>query len=691
MNACRKYLSSRVIVSGKPLRRWSLNFVEEGLETGFAQSREADVIAGLSNLFAILSVVSFGSVVRFFPDMGKPLISGESEYPHNVFYIFILVLFVFLCLAFAWTKLRCFRLLSPRKREAMCCAIVILLMVVFCASSEYYRARILGYDPWKNLYPVGNYMDRGNSTMGRECGEVTFGDSRVLSMIYGALIVCNYFLPIRWCMMTTVPLAAAFLYAALAFGLGSPEGGFRASFNLVYLMCGLCFLSLGKRSEEWRERQQFAAIIQEKELRCSTEFQLERSEQLLSKLSSLNSGNSGSKATSVPSRSIAGSSSVGKLPLLDDIATLGRKEHWLINADEITVSTQHILGKGKFAAVVLGFLHGMPVALKISRERNGLQQDLTADMANELRLLRQVRHPNIVMFHGAYVCGGQGSIALAIEFIESGMTLKKFIGNPASSDAVMVPVAQRYEVISGLCSALRYLHSRNPLIVHGDLKDSNIMVESGPRTKLLDFGLSRLVKSGARPLGGTLRWSAPEVILNMCMSPNWAADVFSFGRVLSFIVSGETPLKNLSKQAIFRLAQGGNLSQTQIPSRDKLASHSSDMVCRCLKTDAFDRPSMKLIYDYIALWPAQLHFEPISKCWNDISSQCAVVADGDPSIQLALACQSVQSGPGAEKSADSDSEDSSLCQHKSCFSSSRAISDASSQEGIARHQAAISL
>ena len=50
------------------------------------------------------------------------------------------------------------------------------------------------------------------------------------------------------------------------------------------------------------------------------------------------------------------------------------------------------------------------------------------------------------------------------------------------------------QLLPGICSALWYLHSRHPPVVHGDLKASDIMVEmcrSEVTPKLLDFGLSR--------------------------------------------------------------------------------------------------------------------------------------------------------------------------------------------------------
>merc|ERR1719265_346321 len=101
-----------------------------------------------------------------------------------------------------------------------------------------------------------------------------------------------------------------------------------------------------------------------------------------------------------------------------------------------------------------------------------------------------------------------------------------------------------YRVMLDVCSALRYLHSHRPPIVHGDLKGSNVFVEfvdaPTPRAKLLDFGLSRIVSKDSAPLSGTPNWMAPEITTGK-VKPSPRADVFSLGLLLHFIVTGLKP------------------------------------------------------------------------------------------------------------------------------------------------------
>jgi serine/threonine protein kinase len=98
----------------------------------------------------------------------------------------------------------------------------------------------------------------------------------------------------------------------------------------------------------------------------------------------------------------------------------------------------------------------------------------------------------------------------------------------------------------GLGSALSYLHRDwDQCVVHGDIKPSNIMLDSSYNAKLGDFGLARLADHGTGPqttmnVSGTRGYIDPDFV-NTCRRST-ESDVYNFGIVLLEIVSGKPPV-----------------------------------------------------------------------------------------------------------------------------------------------------
>jgi len=152
-----------------------------------------------------------------------------------------------------------------------------------------------------------------------------------------------------------------------------------------------------------------------------------------------------------------------------------------------------------------------------------------------------------------------------------------------------------------------FLHSREPCIVHGDLKSENVLVEKKAfcvQPKLLDFGLARLLTRRPRPLGGTRPWMAPEAFRrDPSVRPKPSADVFSCGRLIYFVVTRVEPLKGMGKKAIGRCLNEGRFPALDWPKASALEDASKNTVEQCLKVPECLRPSTKELYEAIVAWP----------------------------------------------------------------------------------------
>jgi calcium-dependent protein kinase len=201
--------------------------------------------------------------------------------------------------------------------------------------------------------------------------------------------------------------------------------------------------------------------------------------------------------------------------------------------DTYNINPNSILGKGSFGVVVLGMKRDTKVeyAIKIVNKSS----EKSTRIQRELRLLKDVDHPNIVRLFAAYDTKDQ--VGFVMEMCTGG-----HIGLIAEGPGRVTLSEDRYRSIVGqLVSAVSHMHSRG--ICHRDIKLQNILLEDtrpNAQIKLIDFGLgTRFI--GALPLKtrcGTLYTTAPEVFKQ---NYDERCDVWSCGVVCYILLSGERP------------------------------------------------------------------------------------------------------------------------------------------------------
>eukprot|EP00442_Polarella_glacialis_P036466 CAMPEP_0115166640 /NCGR_PEP_ID=MMETSP0227-20121206/74229_1 /TAXON_ID=89957 /ORGANISM="Polarella glacialis, Strain CCMP 1383" /LENGTH=377 /DNA_ID=CAMNT_0002579183 /DNA_START=243 /DNA_END=1374 /DNA_ORIENTATION=+ len=180
---------------------------------------------------------------------------------------------------------------------------------------------------------------------------------------------------------------------------------------------------------------------------------------------------------------------------LEQVCRLGCAEHWLLDWEELEFpQTRQQIGSGSFGDVLLAELHGTQVAVKAPRHvanassssSRALSVKALPSFTNELRMLRRLRHPNIVLFHGALIDPEDGYLALVSEVVD-GPTLEHAVRRESPA---LLSDAARWRVLLDVSKALRFMHAQEPAVLHGDLKGSNVMLEQhrGMQAKLLDFG-----------------------------------------------------------------------------------------------------------------------------------------------------------------------------------------------------------
>lgn len=198
------------------------------------------------------------------------------------------------------------------------------------------------------------------------------------------------------------------------------------------------------------------------------------------------------------------------------------------------------LGEGGYGEVFRGVLakEGLEIAVKRFSRESLKGQD---DFLSELTIINRLRHRHLVKLLGW--CHKYGKLLLVYEYMPNGSLDKHLFVGP---DVEVLGWNVRYKIISGVGSALQYLHNEyDQRVVHRDLKASNIMLDSQFNARLGDFGLARALDNEktsyaeAEGVLGTMGYIAPE-----CFHTGKAtqqSDVYAFGAVLLEVVCGKRP------------------------------------------------------------------------------------------------------------------------------------------------------
>nr|GEX11226.1 serine-threonine/tyrosine-protein kinase catalytic domain-containing protein [Tanacetum cinerariifolium] len=188
------------------------------------------------------------------------------------------------------------------------------------------------------------------------------------------------------------------------------------------------------------------------------------------------------------------------------------------------------------------------VAIKALKDEY-LNENVQREFAQEVYIMRKVRHKNIVQFIGA--CTKPPNLCIVTEFMAGG-SVYDFLHNQRGHFNVPTILKIGIHVSKGM----NYLHENN--IIHRDLKSANLLMDENGIVKVSDFGVARVQnKSGVMTAEtGTYRWMAPEVIEHRPY--NHKADVFSFGIVLWELLTRKLPYANLTPlQAAIGVVQKG--------------------------------------------------------------------------------------------------------------------------------------
>jgi hypothetical protein len=269
----------------------------------------------------------------------------------------------------------------------------------------------------------------------------------------------------------------------------------------------------------------------------------------------------------------------------------------------------HFLGAGGFGSVYRGVLPSSKLEIAVKRISHESRQGIKEFIA-EIVSIGRLRHRNLVQLLG--YCRRRGELLLVYEYMSNG-SLDKYLyridGMPSLN------WVHRFNIIKGITAGVFYLHEEwEQVVIHRDIKASNVLLDCEMNGRLGDFGLAKLYDHGMDPqtthVVGTMGYLAPELARTGRASP--LTDVFSFGVFLLEVTCGRRPVEqNSQNNGVSMLVDwvlehwhnGLLLRTVDSKLQDEFDPHQACLVLKlgllCSHPVPDARPSMRQVMQYL--------------------------------------------------------------------------------------------
>ncbi|KAI0752103.1 Pkinase-domain-containing protein [Fomes fomentarius] len=244
------------------------------------------------------------------------------------------------------------------------------------------------------------------------------------------------------------------------------------------------------------------------------------------------------------------------------------------------------VGQGASGHVYVAKVHatGKKIAIKEMDLSNQPRKEL---IVNEILVMKESQHPNIVNFLDAYLVKNN-ELWVVMEYMEGGALTDIIENNTLEEDQIS-------SICLETCKGLGHLHSQS--IIHRDIKSDNVLLDAQGHVKITDFGFCAKLtdqKSKRATMVGTPYWMAPEVVKQKEYGAK--VDIWSLGIMAIEMIENEPPyLDEEPLKALYLIATNGTPT---LKKPDALSRELKGFLSVCLCVDVKSRATADELLDH---------------------------------------------------------------------------------------------
>ncbi|KAA0042701.1 putative inactive receptor kinase [Cucumis melo var. makuwa] len=222
--------------------------------------------------------------------------------------------------------------------------------------------------------------------------------------------------------------------------------------------------------------------------------------------------------------------------------------HYAFDLEDLLRASAEVLGKGTFGTAYKAILEDATIVV-VKRLK-----DVSAgkrDFEQQMEIVGSIRHENVAELKAYYY--SKDEKLMVYDFFGQG-SVSAMLHGKRGEEKTPLDWDTRLRIAVGAARGIARVHAENGgKLVHGNVKSSNIFLNSQQYGCVSDLGLATITSSLSPPISRAAGYRAPEV--TDTRKATQASDVFSFGVVLLELLTGKSPIHATGGEEIVHLVR----------------------------------------------------------------------------------------------------------------------------------------